>query len=64
MQDSHYTSALDHAHRAADDLESITDPGQRASVNATLALVHALLSTGEDMRGMTQQMFELSEAVR
>ncbi|MGW8950260.1 hypothetical protein [Streptomyces sp. NPDC055709] len=45
-------------------MDAITDPAQRAGVNATLALAHALLAVGEDVRGINQPLLELQEAVR
>jgi hypothetical protein len=49
---------------AAKDIDAITDPAQRASMNATLALTHALLSAGEDIRDMSQPLLEVQEAIR
>ncbi len=63
MTEHPYTSANRHAQLAAKDINVITDPAQRASVNAMLALTHALLSAGEDVRGMSQPLLELQEAI-
>ncbi|MGP4004056.1 hypothetical protein [Streptomyces sp. 8N706] len=63
MADDHRT-ARHHAHVAETDLAAVTDPGQRASINAMLALTHALLSVGEDVRGTSQPLLELQEAIR
>jgi hypothetical protein len=60
----HHRDAQHHAHLAAEGLEEITDPAQRASVNAMLALTHALLSAGEDARGLHQPLLELQDTIR
>ncbi|MFF1745227.1 hypothetical protein [Streptomyces mirabilis] len=53
-----------HARLAEKALEEVADPAQRAIVNAILALTHAVLSAGEDVRGLSQPLLELQEAVR
>ncbi|MGP3953867.1 hypothetical protein [Streptomyces sp. 7N604] len=45
-------------------MDAIADPGQRAGVNAMLAVTHALLATAEDVRGTSQPMLELQEVIR
>ncbi|MCX4598370.1 hypothetical protein OG819_55530 [Streptomyces sp. NBC_01549] len=61
---NHHRDAKHHAQLAEMALEEVTDPAQRAIANATLALTHAVRSAGEDVRGLSQPLLELQEAVR
>lgn len=64
MTENHHTSSNRHAQLAAKDIDAITDPAQRASMNATLALAYALRSVGEDVRDMPQPLLKVQEAIR
>ncbi|MBZ9643173.1 hypothetical protein [Streptomyces sp. PSKA30] len=63
MADHHRDAEL-HAHLAAQALEEITDSAQRVTVNAMLALTHALLSADEDVRGLGRPLLELQDTIR
>ncbi|MGW7197323.1 hypothetical protein [Streptomyces chryseus] len=64
MAVDHHRTARHHAHKAVEDLDAIPDPAQRATVNAMLALTHALLGAGEDVHNISQPMLELQDTIR
>lgn len=60
----HSSEARNYANLAELELEQVTDPGQRATTYALLALTHAVLSGGENVSKISSTLWEMEDVFR
>ncbi|MEV6386290.1 hypothetical protein AB0M31_43590 [Streptomyces sp. NPDC051773] len=60
----HSSEARNCAHLADEELAQVSDPGQRATAYALLALTHAVLSTGEGVSKISSTLWEMEDVFR
>lgn len=60
----HGDEARNYANLADQELAQVTDPGQRATTFALLALTHAVLSGGEDVSKISSTLWEMEDVFR
>ncbi|WP_208885015.1 hypothetical protein [Streptomyces sp. PBH53] len=58
------SEARNYAKFTEKELAKVTDPGQSATALALLALTHAVLSTGEDVRKISSTLWEMEDVFR
>ncbi|MFF8939207.1 hypothetical protein ACF08O_31720 [Streptomyces paradoxus] len=60
----HGNEARNYVHLADQELAQVTDPGQRATAYALIALTHAVLSTGQDVSKVSSTLWEMEDVFR
>uniref|UniRef100_A0AAU1IBT4 Uncharacterized protein n=1 Tax=Streptomyces sp. NBC_00180 TaxID=2903632 RepID=A0AAU1IBT4_9ACTN len=60
----HSSEARNYANLADQELAEVTNPGQRATAYALLALTHAVLNTGEGVSKISSTLWEMEDVFR